>query len=128
MRRLTSEGSEIKRKIKGFKLYLETAEKYRARFYEKENMLELILPYAILFDLTGKWLKKMRDIYGEDYFKNHHLTFMTGALVLSDFNNFETAISDISRSISSHVASSSSGSSGGGSSGGGGGGGGGGGW
>jgi uncharacterized membrane protein len=128
MRRLTSEGSEIKRKIKGFKLYLETAEKYRARFYEKENMLELILPYAILFDLTGKWLKKMRDIYGEDYFKNHHLTFMTGALVLSDFNNFETAISDISRSVSSHVASSSSGSSGGGSVGGGGGGGGGGGW
>lgn len=128
MRRLTSEGSEIKRKIKGFKLYLETAEKYRARFYEKENMLELILPYAILFDLTGKWLKKMRDIYGEDYFKNHHLTFMTGALVLSDFNNFETAISDISRSVSSHVASSSSGSSGGGSSSGGGGGGGGGGW
>lgn len=128
MRRLTSEGSEIKRKIKGFKLYLETAEKYRARFYEKENMLELILPYAILFDLTGKWLKKMRDIYGEDYFKNHHLTFMTGALVLSDFSNFETAISDISRSVSSHVASSSSGSAGGGGVGGGGGGGGGGGW
>lgn len=128
MRRLTSEGSEMKRKIKGFKLYLETAEKYRARFYEKENMLELILPYAILFDLTGKWLKKMRDIYGEDYFKNHHLTFMTGALVLSDFSNFETAISDISRSVSSHVASSSSGSAGGGGVGGGGGGGGGGGW
>lgn len=128
MRRLTPEGSEMKRKIKGFKLYLETAEKYRARFYEKENMLELILPYAILFDLTGKWLKKMRDIYGEDYFKNHHLTFMTGALVLSDFSNFETAISDISRSASSHVASSSSGSTGGGGVGGGGGGGGGGGW
>lgn len=128
MRRLTPEGSEMKRKIKGFKLYLETAEKYRARFYEKENMLELILPYAILFDLTGKWLKKMRDIYGEDYFKNHHLTFMTGALVLSDFSNFETAISDISRSVSSHVASSSSGSAGGGGVGGGGGGGGGGGW
>ncbi|NCU39750.1 DUF2207 domain-containing protein, partial [Candidatus Falkowbacteria bacterium] len=113
MRRLTPEGSEMKRKIKGFKLYLETAEKYRARFYEKENMLELILPYAILFDLTGKWLKKMRDIYGEDYFKNHHLTFMTGALVLSDFSNLETAISDISRRVSSHVASSSSGSAGG---------------
>lgn len=128
MRRLTPEGVEMKRKIKGFKLYLETAEKYRARFYEKENMLELILPYAILFDLTGKWLKKMRDIYGEDYFKNHHLTFMTGALVLSDFSNFETAISDISRSVSSHVASSSSGSAGGGGVGGGGGGGGGGGW
>ncbi|MDD3939808.1 MAG: DUF2207 domain-containing protein, partial [Patescibacteria group bacterium] len=128
MRRLTPEGSEMKRRIKGFKLYLETAEKYRARFYEKENMLELILPYAILFDLTGKWLKKMRDIYGEDYFKNHHLTFMTGALVLSDFSNFETAISDISRSVSSHVASSSSGSAGGGGVGGGGGGGGGGGW
>jgi uncharacterized membrane protein len=128
MRRLTPQGSEIKRQVEGFKLYLKTAEKYRARFYEKENMMEALLPYAILFNLTKEWIRKMKDIYGEDYLKNHNLTFMAGAVALSDFNAFETAISDVSRSISSHVSSSSSGSSGGGSVGGGGGGGGGGGW
>lgn len=128
MRRLTAQGSEVKRQVEGFKLYLKTAEKYRARFYEKENMMEELLPYAILFNLTKEWIRKMKDIYGEDYLKNHNLTFMAGAVALSDFNAFETAISDVSRSISSHVSSSSSGASGGGSVGGGGGGGGGGGW
>lgn len=128
MRRLTPQGSEIKRRIKGFKLYLETAEKYRARFYEQENMMEKLLPYAILFNLTSGWLKKMEAIYGEEYFRNHQLSFMTGVVALSDFKSFSSTVSAIASSVSSHVASSSSGSSGGGSVGGGGGGGGGGGW
>ena len=38
MVRRTPEGAELNWKIKGFKLYMETAEKYRQQFYEKENI------------------------------------------------------------------------------------------
>lgn len=125
---LTLEGAELKHKIKGFKLYMTTAEKYRSRFYEKEGIMEKFLPYAIVFGITKQWLNSMKNIYGEDYFKNHNLSFMAGAILISDFNSLNSAIGSISKDISSHVSSTSSGAGGSGSSGGGGGGGGGGGW
>lgn len=128
MGRLTPKGAELKRQINGFKLYLNTAERYRARFYEKEGMMEQLLPYAILFGITKEWLKKMKEIYGEEYFNNYSPAFMAGTLALANFSQFESAINDISTSVSSHVSPSSSGMGGGGSVGGGGGGGGGGGW
>jgi uncharacterized membrane protein len=128
MAKLTLKGAELNWRIKGFRLYMNTAEKYRSRFQEQEGTLEKLLPYAILFGITKKWLKKMKDIYGEEYFNSYHPVFMAGALSASNFDSFTTAVSEISSSIASNVSSSSSGSSGGGSSGGGGGGGGGGGW
>ena len=128
MRRLTPAGAEVKRKIAGFKLYMETAEKYRSQFYEKEGMMEKLLPYAIFFGMTKEWLKKMKDIYGKEYFQTYSPAFMVGALALSDFSSFESAIHEVSNSVSSHISPSSSGMGGGGSVGGGAGGGGGGGW
>ena len=125
---LTLKGAELKHKIKGFKLYMTTAEKYRSRFYEKEGMMEKYLPYAIQFGITKQWLNSMKNIYGEDYLNNHHLSFMAGAIVISDFNALNSVIGGISSDISSHVSSTSSGAGGSGSAGGGGGGGGGGGW
>lgn len=126
--RLTLAGAELKHKINGFKLYMKTAETYRSRFYEKEGMMEKYLPYAIQFGITKQWLNNMRNIYGEEYFNNYHLSFMVGAIAISDFNDLNSVINDISHNITSHVSSSSSGAGGSGSSGGGGGGGGGGGW
>lgn len=125
---LTLKGAELRHKIKGFKLYMTTAEKHRSRFYEKAGMMEQYLPYAIQFGITKQWLNSMKNIYGEDYFKNHHLSFMAGAVMISDFNALNSVISGLSSDISSNVSSTSSGSSSSGSSGGGGGGGGGGGW
>lgn len=125
---LTLKGAELKHKIKGFKLYMATAEKYRSRFYEKEGMMEKYLPYAIQFGITKEWLNSMKNIYGEDYLNNHHLSFMAGAIAISDFNALNSVIGSISSDISSHISSTSSGAGGFGSSGGGGGGGGGGGW
>ncbi|MCX6809470.1 MAG: DUF2207 domain-containing protein [Candidatus Berkelbacteria bacterium] len=131
MTRRTEEGAELLRKINGFKLYMETAEKYRQRFNEKENIFEKFLPYAILFGITSLWIKKMKDIYGEKYFATYHPIWYAGA----NFSNFDidsvsNEISQMSSNISSTMTSSpsSSGSGGGGFSGGGGGGGGGGGW
>ena len=128
MHSLTLKGAELRHGIKGFKLYMTTAEKYRSRFYEKEGMMEQYLPYAIQFGITKQWLNSMKNIYGEDYFKNHHLSFMVGAIMISDFNALNSVIGGLSSDISSHISSTSSGAGGSGSAGGGGGGGGGGGW
>jgi len=124
----TPAGAELDWRVKGFKLYMDTAEKYRAQFNEKEGLFEKLLPYAVLFGMTKEWLAKMKTIYGDDYFSAHQPAFLLSAGAISNFDSFASSLSAISTSISSHVSSSPSGSSGGGSSGGGGGGGGGGGW
>ncbi len=131
MRQRTKEEAELFRRIEGFKLYMNTAEKYRQRFNEKENIFEKFLPYAMVFGITKEWINKMKIIYGEDYFTTYHPVWFTG-VALASFNvdSFNTAISSLSSNMSSTISSSpsSSGAGGGGFSGGGGGGGGGGGW
>lgn len=131
MPRRTLQGAEFNRKIMGFKLYMETAEKYRQRFHEKGNIFERFLPYAIMFGITGLWIAKMKQIYGEDYFERYHPVWFYGA-GFESFNAqaLDSAISSVSSNMASTLASSpsSSGAGGGGFSGGGGGGGGGGGW
>jgi uncharacterized membrane protein YgcG len=128
MPKRTEKGTELLWKVNGFKLYMETAEKYRQQFYEKENIFEKLLPYAIVFGMTKLWIRKMKDIYGEKYFETYHPVWFVGTN-LGSFNvdSFTSAMNDISSSISSS-AHGGSGAGGGGFSGGGGGGGGGGGW
>ncbi len=130
------EGAQLNKKIEGFRLYMTTAEKYRQRFNEKENIFEKFLPYAIVFGITTLWINKMKQIYGEEYFQSYHPVWFYGASLASfNANSFNSSISDLSSSMASTLASSPSSSSGfggggggGGFSGGGGGGGGGGGW
>lgn len=130
MPRRTTEGAQFNKKILGFKLYMETAEKYRQKFNEKENIFEKFLPYAIMFGITTLWISKMKQIYGEDYFVHYYPYWFVGSMSHFDADSFNSAISNISSSMSSTITSapSSSGVGGGGFSGGGGGGGGGGGW
>lgn len=128
MNRLTLAGAELKLRVKGFKLYMNTAEKYRSQFQEQEGALDKLLPYAILFGITTKWLKKMKDIYGDKYFENYHPAYLMGGLAMADFNSFTDSISQVASGVATSIAPSASGSGGGGSAGGGGGGGGGGGW
>lgn len=125
MSRRTAKGREMHRRVKGYREFINTAEKYRQRFFEKQNLFQEVLPYAIVFGLTGKFANAMKEIglksptiagyYGIHPFNPHSFT--------NDVNAF-------SNSFSSAAAStpSSSGSGGGGSSGGGFGGGGGGSW
>ncbi len=129
----TIEGAEMKRKISGFKMYMETAEKYRQQFLEKEGMFEKLLPYAMIFGITRQWVLSMKTIYGQEYFGQYQPYWLHGAMVTGghfDFDNFGKTLNDLSSKMASTMASSpsSSGSGGGGFSGGGGGGGGGGGW
>ncbi len=128
MPRRTEKGAQALWKIKGFKMYMETAEKYRQQFYEKENIFEKLLPYAMVFGIATLWIKKMKDIYGDKYFSSYHPVWLVDSSGSGfDVGSFSSELNSISSAISSS-AGTSSGAGGGGSSGGGGGGGGGGGW
>jgi hypothetical protein len=129
MHKKTVKGAEVQWNLKGFKLYMDTAEKHRQQFYEKENIFEKFLPYAMVFGMTKQWVKKMQEIYGEEFFRTYHPAWYMGAGLASfDANSFSSSISKLSSSMAASSAKPSSGSGGGGFSGGGGGGGGGGGW
>jgi uncharacterized membrane protein len=131
MQKRSEKGHVIFRKILGFKMYMDKAEKYRQRYLERENVFERFLPYAIMFGITTQWIRKMKNIYGEEYFNSYHPAWYYG-MGLATFNaeSFGSQISQISSNMASTMSSapSSSGHGGGGFSGGGGGGGGGGGW
>lgn len=131
MPKRTEEGAFLEHRIKGFRMYMETAEKYRSQFNEKENIFEKFLPYAIMFGMTKKWIDAMKNIYGEKYISSYHPVWFYG-IGGSPFNfdDFANNIENMSAQMATTMASnpSSSGAGGGGFSGGGGGGGGGGGW
>jgi uncharacterized membrane protein len=129
MPKRTQAGVDLLFRIKGFELYMKQAENFRQQFYEKENIFDKFLPYAIIFGITKSWAKKMELIYGKDYFNNYHPIWLSGFSPTGNFdlNSFTSQLNSISSSISS-ATGVSSGAGGGGSSGGGGGGGGGGGW
>jgi hypothetical protein len=55
MPRRTEKGVLARENALGFKDYLETAEKYRLQWQEKENIFERFLPYAMAFGVVGKW-------------------------------------------------------------------------
>jgi uncharacterized membrane protein len=63
MPKRTEKGTEVYWQLLGFKEYINTAEKYRAQFYEKEDIFEKYLPYAVVFGLTKKWARAFEGIY-----------------------------------------------------------------
>ena len=122
----TLEGAELLWRVRGFRYYMLKAEKYRQQFFEKENLFEKLLPYAMVFGIAKIWAKKMKEIFGEEYSKNYRPTWYAGAAISSfNFDDFTAKISSVSATMASTLSSipSSSGHSGGGFSGGGGGGG-----
>ncbi len=127
MPRRTAYGRDIYRRAKGFREFIDGAEQYRQQFFEKKNLFNDLLPYTIIFGLTDKFAKAMKDIGVEQ----KQPVWYSGS---RPFNSavFASDINSFSKSLSSAMAStpSSSGgfSSGGGFSGGGFGGGGGGSW
>lgn len=60
----TKYGLEILGKIKGFKKFLETAEKDKLQALVNENPYYFynILPYAYVLNVSDKWIKKFEDI------------------------------------------------------------------
>lgn len=125
MPRRTGKGREMYRRTKGYRLFVAKAETHRQRFFEKKNMFNEVLPYAMVFELTDKYIKALSDLEVQKQTSTwyHGSNAFTMAAFSSSMNSF-------SSSVGSAISSTpkSSGSSGGGSSGGGFGGGGGGSW
>ena len=126
MPRKTGYGREVYRRVKGYRLFLSGAEKYRQQFFEKKNLFNEVLPYVIVFGLTDKFAQAMKEIG----FKPPAPAWYYGTTPFN-VSSFGNNMSAFSSSIGSAIAATPSkggGFSGGGSSGGGFGGGGGGSW
>ncbi|MGI6329787.1 MAG: DUF2207 domain-containing protein [Bacilli bacterium] len=124
MPKRTPYGNEILGKIKGFRNFLETAEKPKLEELVMQNPLYFynILPFTYVLGVSDKWIKKFETISLQepDWYGG------SAAFSMASFGSFmDSTMSSASSAMSS---SSSSSSSGGGSSGGGSGGGGGGSW
>lgn len=126
-------GNEILGKIRGFKNFLETAEKEKLEMmvYENPSYFYDILPYTYVLGISDKWIKKFESIAlkAPDW-SDDDINFN-----VNNFGDFmDKTMSSAQRVMSTSKSSSSgssiggSSSSGGGSSGGGSGGGGGGSW
>ncbi len=128
MPKRTPYGNEILGKIRGFKNFLETAEKDKLEAMVLSNPTYFydILPYTYVLGISDKWIKKFETInlQSPTWYDSHN------AFSVVAFGTFmSSTMTSAERVMTSSLSSSSSGSSsGGGSSGGGSGGGGGGSW
>jgi len=126
MTKRTPKGAQTLEKIKGLRLYINTAEKYRIKFQEKENIFEKFLPYAMVFGLADKWAAAFKDVYKNppSWYEGYQGPF-TSSNFIHSMNSFDNKVGI---SITSAPSSGSGIGGGGGFSGGGFGGGGGGSW
>lgn len=133
MPRRTQLGYETYIKILGFKLFIDKAENYRQQFFERKNMFNEILPYAIVFGNTEKFAQVFKKLGIEPpqpswYVSNHAFNAMLFSSHMNHFSNSMTSAIAAQPTKNSFASSGSGFSSGGGFSGGGFGGGGGGSW
>ena len=129
MARRTATGSEMLRRVLGFRLYIETAEKYRQAFNEQENIFARYLPFAIVFGSVGKWAKAFEGL--EATAAASTTSWYSGTRPFAPMvfsSNLQSFSSSVGSTLSSTASSSGGSGFSGGSSGGGGGGGGGGSW
>lgn len=127
MKKRTPYGNEMLGKIKGFKTFLETAEKPKLEELVMQNPSYFynILPYTYVLGVSDTWIKKFEVIsmQAPDWYSG------STSFNMATFGSFmSSTMSSASSAMSSSPSSSGSGGSGGGSSGGGSGGGGGGSW
>lgn len=130
MSRRTAAGSEALRRVLGFRLYIDTAEKHMQDFNEQENIFARYLPFAIVFGCVSKWAKAFEGIEAQASSATSSWYTGVGAFHVASFSSgLQSFNSSVSSTLASTQSSSGgSGFSGGGFSGGGGGGGGGGSW
>jgi hypothetical protein len=122
MPKKTIKGAETLNEIKGLKLYIETAEKDRIKFYEKENLFfEKLLPYAVVLGLGDKWANTFKDIYKDppEWFHSNDMSTFNTIYLVSRLNNMNQAVSTTLTSSPKSASSGGSSFGGGGFSGGG---------
>jgi uncharacterized membrane protein len=57
MPRRSATGRAMYVRSQGYKMFIERAEKFRQQFFEKKNLFNEVLPYAIVFGATEKFAK-----------------------------------------------------------------------
>ena len=148
--RLSAQGEELKRYLRGLKLYINAAEADQLRMLQSPEgadkvgdvasdngalvrLYERCLPYAIVFGCEREWNKRLGRLYEEmsespDWITADGISLGANIAVLSQLTSDFSEIGVSSMISNASSSSTSGGSSGGGFSGGGGGGGGVGGW
>jgi uncharacterized membrane protein YgcG len=58
----TAKGSELMRRVLGFRLYVSTAERDRQKFNEQKHIFAQYLPFAIVFGCVEKWARVFDDV------------------------------------------------------------------
>ncbi|MCA9385318.1 DUF2207 domain-containing protein [Candidatus Dojkabacteria bacterium] len=103
----TSEGGEIARRFKGFKMFLHHAERYRLQNL-KPDMFEKFLSYAVVFGVEESWADAFKDIYkgSPDWFEGNG-DFSTVHFA----NSMSRLVRTTNASMTSTPSSSGSGSS-----------------
>lgn len=112
----TDKGAKVLNEIKGFRMYLNTAERFRVQDLTPETF-EKFLPYAMVFGIEKEWGERFKDIYKsppEWYEASSFDTFNT-IYMINSLNHFTSSTT----SALAYSQKASSGSSGGGFSGGG---------
>lgn len=132
MPKRTPKGTEILRRILGFKEFLQVTEKERLKFHNPPKMVpemfEKLLPYAMALGVEGKWAKNFENIYKQqpDWYEGYQGGGFSAVYLASSLSTFSSNSASVMTSQPSSSASGGgSGFSGGGSGGGFGGGGGG---
>lgn len=76
----SAKGTELARRVLGFKEYMHTAERYRSEWQEKQGIFAEYLPYAVAFNDVKHWAKVFEgldeeppDWYRSNLFVNHHI-------------------------------------------------------
>ncbi|MBI3572934.1 MAG: DUF2207 domain-containing protein [Candidatus Kerfeldbacteria bacterium] len=120
----TTKGVDVLWAARGFKMFLEKAEKYRIQWQEKQNIFETYLPYAMVFGVAEKWSKALSSLSmtPPSWYESSSPAVFNSIVLWSSLSSFQSV------SVQTTAAGGGSGFGGGGFSGGGGGGGGGGGW
>jgi len=130
LERDTEYRAQMKGRLLGFKDFIATAEKDKLEMlnHEDPSYFYKVLPYAMVFELTNKWVKQFKDIEIKevDWYTTPLLYDSTSGYIHGLTSHVNDTISEAIQNSS--VSASSSSGGGGGFSGGGGGGGGAGGW
>lgn len=107
MPRRSANGHEMYRRVLGYKMFIDNAEKYRQKFFEDKNMFNEVLPYAIVFGLVDKFAKAFKDL---------GLPMLTNSWYISsrpfDPYHFGVSVNSFSNTLSSAIVQTAPRSSG----------------
>lgn len=58
----TAKGTAMMRRVNGFRIVIEKAERYVSKWAEQENVFTRFLPYAVVFGVTDKWAEAFESL------------------------------------------------------------------